>query len=247
MATRWALWSTSLLLVILVLAAGCIFWGGDAPPSTPTPSATPSPPPEISTTVRDSGSPAGGGEDPAGTAVGTASPTTTATRSPTPTPAPASSDGVTGSPVPLTPSPAPTGTHTIAELAAADPELSRFTSALRQGGIYEELNGTGPYTVFAPNNAAFAAIPPSTLGRLLLDPSALAAIANFHVVEGPFFRADLAGLSMVTTRSGLGLPVSELGDGTLQVDGARVIRADIVATNGVLHVIDDVMIPPGVL
>ncbi len=139
-------------------------------------------------------------------------------------------------------------TSTIAELASADPELSRFVQALRQGGIYETLNGTGTYTVFAPDNAAFDAVPPGTLTRLLFDRDALAAVADYHVIYGRWLSADLARESSVATRSGVPLTVTRLPDGRLQVDdGAHVTRADIVATNGVLHVVDRVMIPPGAL
>ena len=142
------------------------------------------------------------------------------------------------------PRPAPA---TIAELAAADPELSRFTQALLQGGIYETLNGTGTYTVFAPDDAAFDAVPPGTLSRLLFDRDALASVANYHVAYGRWLSSDLARESSIATRSGAPLPVTVLPDGGLQVDGAPVTRADIVATNGVLHVVDRVMIPPGAL
>ena len=145
-----------------------------------------------------------------------------------------------------TPTPVPTeGGETT--LAVADPALTRFAQPLRQGGTYEILNGTETYTVFAPGDAVFDAVPPGTLSRLLFDRDALAAVANHHVVHGRRLTSDLARQSSVATRSGVPLAVTVLPGSILQVDGARVSLPDIVAINGVLHVIDAVMIPPGAL
>ena len=145
-----------------------------------------------------------------------------------------------------TPTPVPTeGGETT--LAVADPALTRFAQPLRQGGTYEILNGTETYTVFAPGDAVFDAVPPMTFFRLLFDRDALAAVANHHVVHGRWLSSDLARESFIATRAGTSLPVTVLSDGSLQFDGACVTRADIVAINGVLHVIDRVMIPPGAL
>ena len=84
-------------------------------------------------------------------------------------------------------------------LAAADPETSRFAQALLQGGIYETLNGTGTYTVFTPDDAAFDAVPPGTLSRLLFDRDALATVANYLVAYGRWLSADLARQSSIAT------------------------------------------------
>jgi uncharacterized surface protein with fasciclin (FAS1) repeats len=255
MATRWVFVGTIVLLALLLLAAGCTLRPGVGSPVT-----TATPPP-----VTPASTGAGGAEEtpsPVATTVQTTPSATTiaAIDSPTETPTPIPEPAVIATPTPdettatvgtvvvttPVPAPVPTGERTIAELASADPELSRFVDALRQGGIYETLNGTGTYTVFAPDNAAFDAVPPGTLSRLLFDRDALDTVANYHVVYGRWLSADLARESSVATRSGVSLPVTRLPDGTLEVDdGARVTRADIVATNGVLHVVDHVMIPPG--
>ena len=88
-------------------------------------------------------------------------------------------------------------------------------------------------------------VPPGTLSRLLFDRETLASVANYHVVYGRWLSSDLAHECFIATRAGGPLAVTTLPDGTLQVDGARVIPADIFATNGVLHVVDRVLIPPG--
>lgn len=85
--------------------------------------------------------------------------------------------------------------------------------APRQGGVYETLNGTGTYTVFAPENAAFDAVPAGTLSRLLFDRDPLAAVANYHMIYGRWPSSDLARESSVTTRSGVPLAVTVLPDG----------------------------------
>jgi uncharacterized surface protein with fasciclin (FAS1) repeats len=246
------------LLALLTLVAGCTLWTGDGgPPVTATP-------PPVTATPASTG--AGGAEEtPAPTAttvrttptqitapllpVPTTTPTTTGTPPGRATPAADETAAIAETMAPTTAAatPVPTGTSTIAELASADPGLTRFVQALRQGGIYEALNGTETYTVFAPDDAAFDAVPPGTLTRLLFDRDALSAVANYHVAYGRWLSSDLALESSVATRAGTPLPVTVLPDGSLQVDGARVTRPDIVATNGVLHVIDRVMIPPGTL
>jgi uncharacterized surface protein with fasciclin (FAS1) repeats len=249
MATRGAIVGAITLLALLTLTTGCTLRTGDGSPVTPASTGaggaeeTPSP---VATTAQ--ATPAA--------IMSAAIPTPTETPIPTPTPptigirTPDETTATVETVVVTTPAPAPvqTGNRTIAELASADPELSRFAQALQEGGIYETLNGTGTYTVFAPTNAAFDAVPPGTLTRLLFDRDALAGVADYHVIYGRWLSADLARESSVATRSGVPLTVTRLPDGTLEVDdGAHVVRSDIVATNGVLHVVDAVMLPPGAL
>lgn len=255
MATRRVIARAIVLLALLTLAAGCTLRTGDGGP------VATGAPPAVTATPASTG--AGGAEETpspvativpttptqttaATTAAPTETPTAVLTPTPTPTPAPEEAAETTVAATP-TPTPVSTGTATIAELASADPEISRFAQALRQGGIYETLNGTGTFTVFAPNDAAFDAVPPGTLSRLLFDRDALSAVANYHVAYGRWLSVDLARESSLATRAGAPLAVTALPDGGLQVDGARVTRADLVATNGVLHVVDRVMIPPGAL
>ncbi len=253
MGIRRGIMGAIALLVLLTLAAGCTFLSSDGGPTAngttpvvtaastgaggaeeaPPPAAATVPIPPTPTTI----------ETPA---IPTEAPTAVATPTATTTPAPEGGAETTVAATP-TPVPVPTGTSTIAELASADPGLSRFAQALRQGGIYETLNGTGTYTVFAPDDAAFDAVPPMTFSRLLFDRDALAAVANYHVTYGRWLSSDLARESSVATRAGTPLPVTVLPDGGLRVDDARVTRPDLVATNGVIHVIDRVMIPPGAL
>ncbi len=250
MSTRGVIAGAVLLVVLLSIVAGCTFRtgdGGGAPvTATPLPATAASPAPVVPVTPTAVAPPASPTEAP--TAIATPSETPTAIATPTATPVPAPTEGgeTTFAATP-TPAPVPPATGSIAELAAADPALTRFTQALRQGGTYETLNGTETYTVFAPDDAAFDVVPPLTVSRLLFDRDALAAVANYHVVYGRWLSSDIARESSVTTRAGMPLPVTALPDGGLRVDDARVTRPDIVATNGVIHVIDRVMIPPGAL
>ena len=256
MATGRAIVGAVALLALLALATGCILRTGDVDPVTPTPA------PAV-TAVAPAPTGTGGAEEIVPTTVPTGTvtppPTGTATAAtPTETPAAIATPTATPSPAPTeggettvaatpAPAPVPPATGSIAELAATDPALTRFTQALRQGGSYETLNGTEIYTVFAPDDAAFDAVPPMTLSRLLFDRDALAAVANSHVVHGRWLLSDLARESSIATRAGTPLPVTVLDDGGLKVDDARVTWPDIVATNGVIHVVDRVMIPPGAL
>lgn len=243
MATRGVIAGAVLLLALLSLVAGCTFRTGDgggvSGTATPLPATTALPAPAGPVTPTAVATP----PPPTGTPTAIATPTIPPE---TPTPFPTEGGETTFAATP-TPSPAPPATGSIAELAAADPALTRFTQALRQGGTYETLNGTETYTVFAPDDAAFDAVPPMTISRLLFDRDALAAVANYHVVYGRWLSSDLARESSIATRAGTPLPVTPLPDGGLRVDDARVTRPDIVATNGVIHVIDRVMIPPGAL
>lgn len=242
---------TLALIALLSLAAGCSYRiGNGAPAATGTPAPLPgsvSGTPETTVaTVAITPSPTLSTSIPIPLPSPTmtrARPSATGTREPEgPVPGPSLTPGAT-----LPPAAVASGTRSIAELAASDPDLSTFADALRRGGVYETLNGTETYTVFAPDDAAFEALPPGTLSRLLLDRDARAAVANYHVIHGRWLLADLAREHSVPTRSGRPLPIAPLPDGGLQVDDARVVRADIAATNGVLHVVDRVMIPPDML
>lgn len=254
MSTRGVIAGAVLLLVLLSIVAGCTLRTGDdggAPaPTGPdgTEAIIPTAAPVTPTVIATAAAPTGTSVVIAPPITATLTETPTAIATPTATPAPVPTEGgeTTFAATP-TPASVPPATGSIAELAAADPELTRFTQALRQGGTYETLNGTETYTVFAPDDAAFDAVPPLTLSRLLFDRDALAAVANYHVVDGRWLSSDIARKSSIATRSGAPLPVTVLPGGGLQVDDARVMRPDIVATNGVIHVIDAVMIPPGAL
>ena len=135
---------------------------------------------------------------------------------------------------------------TIVETAESAGQFTTLLAALDAAGLAEELGSGGPYTVFAPTDGAFAAIPAETLDALLADPEGdLTTILNYHIVEGEYLSGDLAGLESIDTLSGVPLTITVEGD-TVMVDGAQVIAADTMASNGVIHVIDVVMIPEGV-
>ena len=137
------------------------------------------------------------------------------------------------------------GDQTIADLVASNTELSTLATAVRQAGLVEVLSGSENYTVFAPTNAAFDALSPGTVESLLANTTALADVVTYHAVAGEFTAAELMNGTTLTTVQGQVLNVTTAADGTVQVDGARVVQADIRASNGIVHIIDAVMIPPG--
>jgi uncharacterized surface protein with fasciclin (FAS1) repeats len=134
---------------------------------------------------------------------------------------------------------------TIPALAAADGRFTTLLAAVEAAGLAETLSGEGPFTVFAPTDDAFAALPEGTVATLLEDPEgALTDILLAHVVEGAVPAADVVGLSEVTTINGTVLPVLVDGD-TVTIGGATVIVTDLEASNGIVHVIDTVIVPEG--
>lgn len=132
----------------------------------------------------------------------------------------------------------------IVEIAAANDNFKTLTAAVTAAGLADTLQGDGPFTVFAPTDAAFAALPAGTLDNLLKpeNKAQLVAILTYHVVPGAVMAKDVAGLSEAATVHGDNLALSAT-DGTVMVDDARVVAVDIAATNGVIHVIDKVMLP----
>lgn len=133
-------------------------------------------------------------------------------------------------------------TQTIAELAVNTPQLSTLTTALAEAGLVETFDDSGPYTVFAPTNDAFAALPDGALDDLLADEAALTNVLTYHVVAGRLEAADLSDGQMLETLSGEQLTVDLVGD-AVQVGGATVVTANVGATNGVVHLIDAVLLP----
>lgn len=143
-----------------------------------------------------------------------------------------------------TPAPTQADNQTIVQLAAGDPNLSTLVTAVKAAGLVETLNGTGPFTVFAPTNAAFVALPAGTLDGLLQNKTALATVLAYHVAGERLPAADVVNKSSIMTVQGSALPVTVLAGGRVMVDGANVTRTNILASNGVIHLIDAVMIPP---
>jgi uncharacterized surface protein with fasciclin (FAS1) repeats len=133
---------------------------------------------------------------------------------------------------------------TIVDVASGNPDFSTLVAAVDAAGLVETLSGPGPFTVFAPNNAAFEKLPAGTVDALLADPTGdLTAILQLHVVSGEI-SSEQAIAAAGTNIDTLGGPVAVALDGeTLTVGGAAVIATDIPASNGVIHVIDTVITP----
>jgi uncharacterized surface protein with fasciclin (FAS1) repeats len=134
-----------------------------------------------------------------------------------------------------------TATGSILEVARDSGQFSTLTSALQRAGLAQTLVDDGPYTVFAPSDEAFARLPDGVVESLLASPETLAKILTYHVVPGRMTAAEIAGRKWAPTVQGENLLVSN--NGAVRVDGARVISADIEATNGFIHVIDRVLLP----
>lgn len=132
----------------------------------------------------------------------------------------------------------------IVEIAANDARFSTLVTAIEAAGLVETLSSDGPFTVFAPTNAAFAKLPEGTLDELIRpeNRSRLQAVLTYHVLPGKVMSSDIAGerLSPATVQGGT--VDIDASDG-VRVDGARVVIADIVASNGVIHAIDGVILP----
>ena len=135
--------------------------------------------------------------------------------------------------------------QTIVEIAAGNPDFSTLVTAVTEAGLVETLSGDGPFTVFAPTNEAFAALPDGTLDSLLADPTgALTDVLTLHVIAGEVDSAAAIAAAGTNVET-LGGPVAVALDGeTLTVGGANVVTADIEACNGVIHVIDAVITAP---
>ena len=143
------------------------------------------------------------------------------------------------------PMPSATAAKTVAQVAAGNPDFSTLVAALDAAGLVETLQGPGPFTVFAPTNAAFAKLPAGTVEALLADKQKLGAILTYHVVGGKVMAADIVKANGATPATVNGAPLAVVvREGKVYVNGAQVTTADIVASNGVIHVIDTVLLPP---
>lgn len=137
---------------------------------------------------------------------------------------------------------------TIVEIASATPELSTLVTAIQAGDLVDTLNGPGPFTVFAPTNDAFNRLPPGVLQNLLLPENAdkLRSILTYHVIPGELFSNQLENGQILTTVQGETLRVA-IRNGTVFINEIPVVAADIDATNGVIHIIDGVLLPSAFL
>jgi len=132
----------------------------------------------------------------------------------------------------------------IVDTAASVETFSTLVAAVKAADLVDALKGDGPFTVFAPTNEAFAKLPAGTLDDLLKpeNKDQLAAILTYHVVPGKLMAADVLGQSNATTLQGSTLDFSVDGE-VVKVDSAQVVQTDIVTSNGVIHVIDNVVLP----
>jgi len=154
---------------------------------------------------------------------------------PTTTPTP------TSTPVPAQEEPAEVA-KTIVDIAVEDGRFETLVTALQAAGLVDTLAGDGPFTVFAPTDDAFDALPEGMVASLLEDIPSLTEVLTYHVVEGEVMAADVVGLTSATTLQGNDLQV-EVINGMVMIDGANVLITDIIGSNGVIHVIDKVVLP----
>jgi uncharacterized surface protein with fasciclin (FAS1) repeats len=140
----------------------------------------------------------------------------------------------------------PVADETIVGVASSNPDFSTLVAAVQAAGLAETLSAPGPYTVFAPTNEAFEALPAGLVDALLLpeNKEVLTQILTYHVVEGEVMSADVQP-GKVPTVEGEDLTI-KVNDGTVTVNGATVEAVDVEASNGVIHVIDEVLVPPNV-
>jgi transforming growth factor-beta-induced protein len=132
----------------------------------------------------------------------------------------------------------------IVDTAVADGRFTTLVAAVEAAGLTETLAGEGPFTVFAPTDDAFAALPEGTVEALLADIPALTDILTYHVVAGEVLAADVVGLESATTVQGSDISISVVDGNVFLNETIQVIITDIVASNGVIHVIDGVLLPP---
>jgi uncharacterized surface protein with fasciclin (FAS1) repeats len=127
----------------------------------------------------------------------------------------------------------------IVEIATTTPGFSTLVAAVQAAGLVEALQGAGPFTVFAPNDDAFANLPPGTVQTLVQNPPQLARILKFHVVAGHYTQADLSQVTSLQSLEGSPIPVNGAAG---EVKNATVLMADVEADNGIIHVIDRVIL-----
>jgi uncharacterized surface protein with fasciclin (FAS1) repeats len=132
-------------------------------------------------------------------------------------------------------------TKDVVDTAVAAGQFKTLATALQAAGLIDTLKGAGPFTVFAPNDAAFAKIPKVDLDALLADKAKLTSVLTYHVVAGKVMAADVAKLKTAKTVQGASVTIDTSYG--VKVNDASVLTTDIAASNGVIHVIDTVLIP----
>lgn len=132
----------------------------------------------------------------------------------------------------------------IVSTAVAAEDFTVLASLLEKTGLVEVLQGDGPFTVFAPTDEAFAKVPEETVNALLADKDLLRSVLLYHVVSGEVLAEQVVGVDSVATVQGTSATVTN-GYGKVKIDNATIIATDVIASNGVIHVIDSVIIPQG--
>jgi uncharacterized surface protein with fasciclin (FAS1) repeats len=140
--------------------------------------------------------------------------------------------------------PAARASQNIVQLAEANPDLSTLVKALTAGGLTGTLSGTGPFTVFAPTNEAFAKIEPKALQALLADKKKLDKVLEYHVLAANFTMLELMSVKVAKTLEGESVEISDPSSSTIQVNNATVLKANLGASNGYVHIIDSLLDPP---
>jgi len=135
-------------------------------------------------------------------------------------------------------------TGDIVATAQSAGNFNTLLAAAQAAGLVETLQAAGPYTVFAPTDEAFAKLPEGTVANLLANPDQLRQVLLYHVVPGRVMAADVVNLSSATTAQGSDISI-KLADGSVMIDNATVTATDIETSNGVIHVIDTVILPRG--
>ena len=180
-------------------------------------------------------------------AVAVAACSSASTATPTSAPAskaPAAASTAAPTTAPASKAPAAASTGDIVEVAAAAGGFKTLLAAATAAGLVDTLKGAGPFTVFAPTDAAFAALPAGTLEALLKDPAKLKDILLYHVVAGKVTADQVVKLTSATTAEGKTVKIT-VKDGAVYLnDNVKVVTTDIPASNGVIHVIDAVLLPP---
>lgn len=131
----------------------------------------------------------------------------------------------------------------IVDIAVSTGTFKTLVTAVTEAGLVEALKGEGPFTVFAPTDDAFAKLPEGAVADLLKDKEALKKVLLYHVVSGKITSADVVGLNSANTLAEVELKI-KTDDSGVMINNAKVITADVNASNGVIHVIDTVLLPP---
>ena len=132
----------------------------------------------------------------------------------------------------------------VVDTAIAADDFNTLVTAVQAAGLVETLKGEGPFTVFAPTDAAFAALPEGALDGLLADTEALAGVLTYHVISGKVMAGDIAGkVTTTATVNGADVTIDATGDAPT-INGATIVTTDVETSNGVIHIIDAVILPP---